>query len=101
MSFSKKPLGDIIEIVEKLNSEITYVYDDLIFVDHSDYLLKFGENNDEIEVFFNVECLQNDIERLKAKLESAFTKRKFKLFPKGKFSLAQKENEELEIKFSN
>jgi hypothetical protein len=99
MSFSKRPLGDIIEIIEKLNSEISYVYDDLIFIDYSDYLLKFGDNNDEIEIFFNTECRQNYIDILFKKLKTVFIEKKFKIFNKGKFSIRQKDNEELEIRF--
>lgn len=34
MEKSKKPLGIVANVVEKMDLKITYVYDDLAFVEH-------------------------------------------------------------------
>jgi hypothetical protein len=99
MSFSKKPLGDVMEIIEKSGFEITYVYDDLIFVNNLAFIIKFGENNDEIEIFYNADCFLPEADQLKTRLHKAFSEKSFKIYQNGKFSLKQKVNEEIEINF--
>lgn len=50
-----KPLGIIKEMLEGIGLEITYVYDDLLFIDHNAFLLRMGESGEDIQLYFNTE----------------------------------------------
>jgi hypothetical protein len=38
-----RPLGIVKNIIESLGAEISYVYEDLIFIKHNHFLLRFGD----------------------------------------------------------
>ncbi len=63
------PLGKVKTIVEALGTDITYAYEDLIFVEHNGFLLQFTESDQEILVHSNSEADQatvaDDIKRLR------------------------------------
>ena len=99
MSSKERPLGEVIEVLEKIGAEISYAYDDLVFVNHSAYLIQFGEKHKDINIFYNKECRDADIVVFKKDLEAAFKTKSFNVKKEGRFELIQKQNEELEIKF--
>ena len=51
-----KPLGVVKEIVEAAGMGISYVYDDLVFIDHNALLLQFAGNDWEILIHINQEA---------------------------------------------
>ncbi|HIJ91616.1 MAG: hypothetical protein OEV89_13220 [Desulfobulbaceae bacterium] len=63
-----KPLGKVKTIVEAAGMGISYVYDDLVFLEHNSFLLQFTDNDREITVHVNSEAdeatVHGDIERL-------------------------------------
>ena len=65
-----KPLGKVKTIVEAAGMGISYVYDDLVFLEHNSFLLQFTNNDHEITVHVNSEAeeptVHGDIERLQA-----------------------------------
>lgn len=69
-----KPLGVVKEIVESAGMAVTYVYDDLVFIDHNALLLRFTENDHELVIHINSEAdglvLTNDIVRLQTEAEA-------------------------------
>ncbi|MBC8318154.1 MAG: hypothetical protein H8E41_09625 [Desulfobulbaceae bacterium] len=64
-----KPLGIVKEIVESIGMEISYAYDDLVFMEHNAFLLQFTEKENELLIHMNRDAdeteLKNDIARLK------------------------------------
>jgi DNA-binding IclR family transcriptional regulator len=40
-----KPLGQVKELVESLGMEISYAYEDLVFLQHNGFLLQFDDGN--------------------------------------------------------
>ncbi len=63
-----KPLGTVKTIVEAAGMGISYVYDDLVFLEHNSFLLQFTDNDREVMIHVNSEAeeatVQSDIERL-------------------------------------
>lgn len=65
---SLKPLGMVKTIVEAAGMGISYVYDDLVFLEHNSFLLQFTDSDHEVAVHVNSEAdeatVHGDIERL-------------------------------------
>lgn len=65
---SLKPLGMVNSIVEAAGMGISYVYDDLIFLEHNSFLLQFADNGGEVTIHVNSGAdeatVRPDIERL-------------------------------------
>lgn len=96
-----RPLGIAKEILAGIGLEVTYVYDDLVFVEHTAFLLQFDDVNPEnLKLYFNVDCEAEAAETLEAQLIHAAKAQNFTIQNNGKFELKQKEGvEEFEIRF--
>ena len=96
-----RPLGIATEIVQETGLNLTYNYDDLMFIEHNPFILQFDdENSKNLNLFFNVDCEQETAEKLEAQLKNAASQRGFTVTTSGKFEMRQKENtEEIDIKF--
>lgn len=64
MTIPQKPLALVKEMVEQLGQDVTYAYEDLVFVSHDHYLLRFTEQNDELALHINTECSPDQAEKL-------------------------------------
>jgi hypothetical protein len=96
-----RPLGIAKEIIEETGLEVTYNYDDLVFVQHNPFMIQFDdENSKNLKLFFNVDCEEETAEKLEAQLKSSALQREFTITPSGKFEMTQKEGtEEIDIQF--
>lgn len=75
-----RPLGTVTEIVESASMDVSYAYEDLIFLEQNGFLLQFTDREHEVLVYINDEVL-----------ESALT---------GPLALLQKKAEERTMVFS-
>lgn len=50
-----KPLGIIKDMLDGIGFEITYAYDDLIFIEHNAFLLQMGKSPEDIWLYFNTD----------------------------------------------
>ena len=66
-----KPLGRVKELVESVGMEITYAYDDLVFLQHNAFLLQFGEDGKSLIVHTNEEAAAGEISESLARLAKA------------------------------
>ena len=96
-----RPLGVTREILESIGMQISYAYDDLVFVDHTAFLIQFDDENPQnLKLYFNVECAIEAAKRLEAGLTDAAMNKNFTVSNCGKFELKQKDGvEEFEIRF--
>ena len=87
-------------IKEATDLDISYAYDDLVFPDHTAFIIQF-DNNDANNFFchFHTDCLSDSKTQLIADLSKSFNKHYCKLIIKGSFQLNQK-GQEVEIQFS-
>lgn len=97
-----RPLGIAKEIVETLRLEITYTYDDLVFVEHNAFLLQFDDDQpNHLKLFFNVECEQAARDDIEAKLAIASREREFRLSNCGDYQMdSDEKTKELKLTFS-
>ena len=96
---NEKPLGKITAILADLGLEVTYAYDDLVFVQECAFLLQFTEKPCELKLFTNTECIPEEANQVASKMVLAFDKSGFVLEPSGKYTLAQNEDETINLEF--
>jgi hypothetical protein len=89
------------DLASSAGQEITYAYDDLAFISHSEILVQFtDEPDDTLHFFIHSELDQATQSSLKAKYEIIATKNNIKLIYKGRFSMKSKEGaDEIDLQF--
>ena len=51
------PLGKVTTVIESAKLEVSYVYEDLVFVESIPFILRFDKNDaTKVYVHFNVDC---------------------------------------------
>lgn len=99
MEQALRPLGTVIQLLEELGHEVTYAYEDLVFVNHSDFLLQFGETTSVLHLFFNCDCTKKDAAIIEASLIPAADRKGLSVTTKGRYSLSEQPDENLQIRF--
>ena len=101
MTIAFRPLAEVKMMLEETGNDISYAYDDLIFVEHTAFLIQFDDEKPEnLKLYFNTDILKEEAKAIEEKLVPVAGKRKFHLINSGFFSLKQKEDsEELDILF--
>lgn len=96
-----RPLGIAKEIVEDMGMEVTYTYDDLLFVEHSAFIIQFDdENSKNLFLHFNVDCEKKAARDIEKTITEIAKQKKFTIINKGLFEMAAMEDsEELQLKF--
>ena len=94
-----KPLGKITAILADLGLEVTYAYDDLVFVQHSAFLLQFTDEPNILKLFANTECDTGEANAIAATIVLSFDKGGFVANPSGRYTLSQNGDETLKLEF--
>lgn len=97
---SLRPLGRVLTILEHLGLEATYIYDDLVFVQHGALLLQFSESAEELNLYINEECDPEEAERDTQRLTEAFSETDLGLAVQGRCRFTSNENNTISIQFS-
>lgn len=100
MEIPMRPLGLVREVVTEMGLEITYAYEDLVFVQHNAFLFQFTGSGPFVNVYFNVDCVEADRERLLGEISAAASCRDLIVTAKGQYELVQNEDETMSINFS-
>ena len=89
------------DIINEAGLDISYLYDDLIFSDHSIFILQFDDKNpDLLKLYFNRECNLDNMLEIKNKLYAASEPRGMRMQDEGKFYLTENlENQEISIHY--
>jgi len=101
MTIPFRPLSEVKMLLEEAGADVSYAYDDLVFVEHTAFLLQFDdEKPSNLKIYFNTDIDDKRAEAEYKKLLPFVEKHKMSLTASGKFSLKQKEEaEELDILF--
>lgn len=101
MSHPIKPLGIVRELVQSIGFEISYAYDDLVFSDHSIFILRFDDANpDNLSLYFNSDCHVAEADLIRKLIIPAGKVMRLHITNTGFFKAEQREGkEEIEIKF--
>jgi len=95
----ERALGKITALLADLNMEVTYAYDDLVFVQHSAFLLQFTDDPAKLKLFSHTECDPKEAGTIISDVVGAFAKGGFNVLPSGRYSLKPNDNETLNIEF--
>ncbi len=98
---SLRPLGLATEIIDDLKLEVTYAYEDLVFVEHNTFLLQFDDaQKKNFRIYFNVECEAGTAARLEQALSAAAKARECSIENCGRFELVVPEGgSEFQVRF--
>lgn len=99
MTTRQRPLGTILEILQLLDLDVTYEYEDLIFVSHNLFILKFTDDAACIDLYFNEEIEEEKAQQLMVQLEGAGDLHGMTISYKGAYSIQEDENETLSVEF--
>ncbi len=94
-----KPLGKITALLADLGLEVTYAYDDLVFVQHSAFLLQFTENPTDLKLFTNTECEPEEAASAVKKIIDSHAEAGFSIVPSGQYTISANDDETIDLKF--
>ena len=96
-----RPLYRVNELAQAVGQEITYAYDDLVFISHSDVLIQFvGGDEDPLNLYLHQDLDSKVFGATKAKYEINAKQQGTTLQYKGRFSMNPKEGcEEIDLQF--
>lgn len=95
----QRQLGKITALLAEMGLEVTYAYDDLVFVQHSAFILQFTDDPARLKLFINTECEPAEADRVSATLIREFGKESFGVISAGRFFLTPNDDETLNIEF--
>jgi len=100
MSVPYRPLGQIIDIVGDVGLEVTYTFDDLVYIQHNSFLLRMGEKGEIVHLYFNTESDIEEREVITAELQNAGQKREIHILRSGTYTMTPiPEEENIQIEF--
>src|SRR5512138_1076908 len=101
MEIKIRPIGIVREIINESGLEITYAYDDLLFIENSILIIKFDDDDpSKIGIYFSVDCDEMTGKDLFAKIKKSSLLRKMTAESLGKFRMEEDAgNEIINIEF--
>ncbi len=94
-----KPLGIVKEAVEAAGMRISYVYEDLIFIDHNAFLLQFAEEDNTLLIHINEAAQITEINDALVRLKEEGSARELMLHDGGYYAISQKGAENIRLVF--
>lgn len=96
-----RPLDKVLKLVIPTGLEITYAYEDLAFSEHSVFVFRFDENDQNLlHLYFNTDCEFKTAKKIKKILHDEAPKQNLKILNAGKFNLTPIDGkEEFNIEF--
>ena len=93
------PLGIVKNIVETVGMNISYAYEDLVFLEHNSFLLQFTDNEREVLIHTNQESEKDAIEGDISRLQKAALGQEMQFAMGFVYSLNEDDEESLTIEF--
>lgn len=97
---TERPLGEITAILAGLGLEVTYAYDDLVFVQECAFLLQFTDDPATLKLFTNTECDPAQANEIASSIVLAFHGQGLLMNPAGRYTLTQNGDETVSLAFS-
>ena len=100
MSIPFRPITRVKDMLNSIGQEMSYCYEDLVFLDHNAFLLQMGEKGEDLYVHFNRDCPEKERGPLLGKLKDAGAMQDLKVRFRGEYTLAPNEGDkEISIQF--
>ncbi len=93
-------LGTVTEIVESASMDVSYAYEDLIFLEHNGFLLQFTDRDQEVLVHINKEMSSSALAEPLALLQKKAEERTMVFSMGDYFRISQLEEDCIHIEFS-
>jgi hypothetical protein len=101
MDTALRPLGTVMELVEALGHEVTYAYEDLVFINHNDFLLQFdAADPNALDLFFNTECDAAEADEVAGRMIPEGIQKGLVIHRKGTYTMTEAEGDSLQITFN-
>ncbi|MDZ8119371.1 hypothetical protein [Pontiella agarivorans] len=94
-----RPLGKITAILADCGFEVTYAYDDLVFIEHSAFMLQFTDDPAVMKIFRHVDCEPVAAGEAEKTISAAHAKQGFSMLPSGNYTITENEDETINIEF--
>jgi hypothetical protein len=99
MGLQYRPLGMVTEALEQIGIEVTYAYEDLIFIEHNHFLLQFGKTGEILFFYANVETTGNHAHQLFSDVRNTVSGKGITLLRRGQYQLTTGDDERLSLHF--
>ena len=100
MAKSLSPVGKVMNWLEATGFTVSYLYEDLVFVESNAFLIYFDQSDSpEIQILTNTECDSTKVIALAKRLMDEAPKHELEPVLGGRFTLSQKNAEEIDIRF--
>ena len=99
METSIRPLGTVMQLLKELGHEVTYAYDDLVFVNHNGFLLQFDNTGSVLNLYFNQNYPKQEVENVELSIIPAGDKKGLSIITKGLYNVTEQGDENLQIEF--
>ena len=101
MTIPSRPLGVIKDLIESIGLDITYAYEDLIFIEHNAFLLQMAQEGTDLGIWFNTESNVEDRPNILAQLQQSGGTLGLDIDVKGTYTMEpQNEEESFRIVFN-
>jgi len=102
METALRPLGTVMTLIEKLGHEVTYAYEDLVFINHNDFLLQFdAADPNALDLFFNTECEAAKADEVAGRMIPEGIQKGLVIRRKGAYTMTETEGDNLQITFNS
>jgi hypothetical protein len=99
---SLPPIGKVMNWIEAAGFTVSYLYDDLVFVESNAFLIHFDNSEPpEIQILTNSTCDSTKASELKELLFREAQNHEIQPVQGGRFTLSQKNEEEIDIRFED
>ncbi len=95
MSTALRPLGLVKDLIESMKLDLTYAYDDLVFVEHNAFLFRFRDDEQNaLDLLFNTECPADEVGSLAPLIIERGKEFGLTIAQAGAYTLTQNEEDE-------
>lgn len=99
MDVPYRPLGLVKEALEQIGIEISYAYEDLVFIQHNHFLLQFGKTGAILFYYANEETAAAAAQHFYREVQGALGVKGMTLVDRGRYRLTAGAGEELALAF--
>ena len=99
MNMAHQSLETVTEVLQLIGFEVAQQYADLVFVSDNLFILKFTEDPEHMDLYFNVECEEERAQAVMGQLEPLGELHELLINYKGAYSLTENEDDTLSVEF--
>lgn len=99
MSVPFRPITRLVELLAELGLEVSYAYEDLVFVEHNAFLLKMGDKGEDVELYFNRESHEAERLGLSEKIAALGAARELAIVWRGLYTLTPGSDNTMQLAF--